>query len=169
VSARLLHYSSEPLGALYSCEQKSGVRGHRFDKPRGLWVSVEGEDDWRSWCEAESFGNPGAQHCYEIALASDANVLRIKSAPALLSFTRRYGYDPYVGIPGVRTIMSGQGIQWAAIAAKFDGIIIAPYQWSARLDDRTGWYYGWDCASGCIWNADAVASVRLVSDERAAA
>ena len=58
---RLLHYSSKPITAVYSVSQGPGLEHHRYDKPRGLWLSVEGEDDWRSWCEAESLGNPAGQ------------------------------------------------------------------------------------------------------------
>jgi hypothetical protein len=45
-------------------------------------------------------------------------------------------------------------IDWPRVAERFDGVIIAPYQWKHRLELM--WYYGWDCASGCIWNARAV-------------
>jgi hypothetical protein len=27
------------------------------------------------------------------------------------------------------------------------------------VDDNCGWYYGWDCASGCIWDSAAVERV----------
>ena len=53
---------------------------------------------------------------------------------------------------------------WAPTAAQYAGVIIAPYQWERRLDgDASDWYYGWDCASGCIWNADAIASIAVLS------
>jgi len=38
------------------------------------------------------------------------------------------------------------------VSKEYDGIEIAPYQWDARLS--LIWYYGWDVASGCIWNLD---------------
>ena len=33
-----------------------------------------------------------------------------------------------------------------------------------RLDMETRWYYGWDCASGCVWDASAVQSVEPLPD-----
>ncbi len=160
--SRLLHYSAEPLTAVRSVAQ--GEPSGRYDKPAGLWLSVEGDDDWRQWCEAESFGDPASQLCYEIVLAPDANVFRIETAGALLAFTREYGCDPYMGPMAGRTQMFGRGIQWPRVAEKHAGIIIAPYQWSLRLDPRAHWYYSWDCASGCVWNAEAVAEIRPVED-----
>jgi hypothetical protein len=154
--SRLLHYSSAPIAEAYSCEQ--GGLGARRDKPSGLWVSVEGDNDWRSWCEAESFGNPSEQLCYEVELDPAANVLRLGSVSALLRFAKQYECDPYFG--RLTTVMSRHGVAWEAVAEKYDGII-APYQWSLRLDDRVSWYYGWDCASGCIWNAGAIAALKL--------
>lgn len=59
-------------------------------------------------------------------------------------------------------------VNWPLIATRWDGIIIAPYQWSCRYDDRTFWYYGWDCASGCIWNLHAITDVIAPSVEVAA-
>lgn len=45
------------------------------------------------------------------------------------------------------------------MAHRYDGIIIAPYVWSLRLDIDFFWYYDWDCASGVIWNSAAVSNL----------
>lgn len=50
-------------------------------------------------------------------------------------------------------------IDWQAVASDHDGIIISPYNWPARHEMI--WYYPWDCASGCIWNADAITSITI--------
>ena len=42
-ASRLLHYSYLPIEQLRSVEQVTPNDGM---KPRGLWVSVEGPDDW---------------------------------------------------------------------------------------------------------------------------
>src|SRR5690606_32740643 len=160
--SRLLHYSSTPLVAIYSVSQEPP--GSRYDKPNGLWVSVEGEMDWREWCVAESFGDPDSQLCYEVTLSPDANMLRLESPGDLLRFTNKYGVGPYLGPMAGRTVMFGLGIDWPEVASTYAGIIIAPYQWSMRLDDRVRWYYGWDCASGCVWDASAVSDLRLVTE-----
>ena len=79
------------------------------------------------------------------------NLLTISSLAELDAFHRRFaenagrGYDYYQ-------------IQWAEVASLYDGIEIAPYQFERRLGYHSeigkavsDWYYGWDCASGCIW------------------
>lgn len=161
---RLLHYTSKPLHAVHSVEQPAKV-GSRYDKPRGLWVSVEGEDDWATWCRAEQFGDVDAQMCYEIVLADDARILRLSSALDLHEFTHQHGFNPY---PDSNLFSRGHAIRWADVACEYQGIIIAPYIWGCRLNNATSWYYSWDCASGCIWDADAIARVvELAGAERA--
>lgn len=158
---RLLHYSDNPIGALYSFEQPShdlAWSGGR--KPSGLWVSVEGPDDWRSWCEAEGFRDCDSQVTTEVILAPEHGVLIIDTLEALLAFheeSRMKG-----GYSAAREV-----IDWPRVAERHQGIIIAPYRWEQRLDAPCdGWYYSWDCASGCIWDASAIAGLRQVSEGR---
>ena len=51
-------------------------------------------------------------------------------------------------------------IDWKKVASKYDGIEIVPYQPKARMNLL--WYYGWDIASGCIWNLGNT-SLNLIS------
>jgi len=155
----LLHYSSKPIAAVRSTVQRAGD-----NKPRGLWLSVEGEGDWREWCEAESYGDPSKQLCYVTTLAPRAKVLRLATPAAVLRFAKRYACDPFMGPMAGHTMYARLSIDWASVAAKYDGIIIAPYHWTLRHDRRVAWYYSWDCASGCIWNRRAVAALELVVD-----
>lgn len=46
------------------------------------------------------------------------------------------------------------------VAKDYDGIEIAPYQESLRYDLE--WYYGWDVASGCIWNFEGIRLNKIV-------
>lgn len=148
----LSHYSAKKLGAITDGDPRR--RGGAY-KPRGLWVSADGADDWPAWCRSEGL-DAGALR-YRINLAGDAKVLRIESVAALDAFDDRYGCSSY---PGSRT----GSIDWPAVAETYDGIIIAPYQWERRLSDKAGWYYGWDCASGVIWKARAIASVEFLGE-----
>ena len=55
-------------------------------------------------------------------------------------------------------------INWQPLTEQYAGIIISPYQWKRRLDGRASdWYYGWDCASACIWDLSAVRPSASVS------
>lgn len=145
------------MEAVYSVPQ--GVPPCKADKPSGLWLSVEGPTDWREWCESENFGDIPNKVCGVVTLADSAKILRLRSPLAIRRFTDQYGCDPYMGPLAGRTRFYSYGIDWKRVAEKHDGIIIAPYQWSLRMDHDTNWYYTWDCASGCIWDASAVAGI----------
>lgn len=127
-------------------------------KPNGLWVSVEGfEEDinWKDWCEAEEFRLEHLKYAYEIILKPDHNLLILTSPAQLQEFTENYKGEL---IPGLRSI---DIIQWGLVAQKYTGILIAPYQWSCRFEPGLFWYYGWDCASGCIWDLRVIKSINL--------
>lgn len=142
---RLVHYSQKPIREVLTKQQ--GVEPDM--KPRGLWVSVPGGDPcWREWCESESFGDIDKCIEHEVHLSPDANILWLRSPSNILEFHREYERELYAG-------SSYNVIDWKSVASRYDGIIITPYQWSLRLDGRCRWYYGWDCASGCIWNGEA--------------
>jgi hypothetical protein len=149
---RLIHYSENPVLQAYSAEQDS----HRPFKPKGLWLSVEGRNDWKEWCLSEGFGLDRLKCAAEVRLDPAANILRLSTEEAILDFTRRYGRAPLIDLPGLNDI------DWSGAASDYQGIIIAPYQWRLRLDDRTFWYYGWDCASGCVWDAAAISSITQI-------
>lgn len=138
---RLLHYTRDPLARVRSVEQPEPDTFSAYGKPRGLWVSIEGEDDWKDWCENEHY-QEGPFHTYEIVLREDARILRT---------------DPFAIPHTFRSIYNRVGVNWKAIADEYQGVVIAPYWWEARLE--VDWYYPWDCASGCIWDADAIAEI----------
>lgn len=143
--SELLHFSREPLTEVRSVVPHTIANG----KPAGLWVSAGAA--WLEWCVAESFGLSEWKYVTHVRLVDNANVLRIESATALSDFHSEWAQgDRY----------SRRAIPWEKVGERYDGIIISPYQWSHRLDGAVSdWYYGWDVASGCIWNARAVASL----------
>jgi len=148
----LIHFAAAPLGALYPKEQKPEAAM----KPEGLWVSDEdAETSWTSWCNDESFALDRLDRAHEITLAADHNVLILGDVAAIDGFTGSYGAQLF-GRLGY--------IDWAAVASDYDGIIITPYQWSRRMTQHTFWYYGWDCASGCIWEPSAIGSIDAVAE-----
>ncbi len=139
---------------------KTGHPLHVAYKPYGFWVSVDGEDDWESWCVAEGFRVAHLAIRHRVTLAADAKVLHIGSLPEIDAFADEYGVERQ----GFHLRGLPREIDWPSVAAKYDGIIIAPYQFARRLADGFSWYYGWDCASGCIWNPHAIASIEVIAD-----
>lgn len=159
--SRLIHYSIKPLTEVYSVEQEDTSEMAFYRKPGGLWVSVEGEDDWKQWCTDSDF----QVHCLvcatEVVLKDDARILLISTPKQLEGFQAEYG-EPDDTFRS--THIDYSYIQWDRVARKYQGIIIAPYMWEHRMDMM--WYYTWDCASGCIWDADAVAELRPIEQEQ---
>ncbi len=98
---------------------------------------------------------------HSVALARTARVLVLDNAILIDAFHEDYAVRHYERpVPAWRSDCEvlRQPLDWAKVAEHYDGLIIAPYQWSRRYDGPS-WYYGWDCASGCIWNLDAIAAV----------
>lgn len=146
--SNLWHYTSGPFA----------LDGRRYDqpaprmygKPEGLWISVEGKDDWPSWCESEQFGVDRLVWRTPVTIRPEANVLWL--TPGLLGpFDRDFGFEWQWGSENQWT---ERAPDWRKVASRYDGIVIAPYSWHHRLN--LNWYYPWDCASGCIWNLSAI-------------
>jgi hypothetical protein len=134
----LRHYATQPVTL--------EARTHEQDvdlKPSGLWVSVGTE--WLDWCRSEDFRTDQPIFDHAVMVASAANILTLASPDDIDTFTDRYGKQ-------ISPKWDSRYIDWAQVASEYDGIIISPYQWSRRSSRHTFWYYGWDVASGCIWN-----------------
>lgn len=154
----LMHYADQ-LVTLDRARTYQQHEPHSFRKPQGFWVSVAGEDDWPSWCHSEEFCRDSLRCPHRVTLAPDSAILRLATPEALDDFARRYSVETEWERRYSRD-RDNWPIDWANVVADYDGIIIAPYQWSRRYRD---WYYGWDCASGCVWNLDAIESVTAVT------
>lgn len=148
---KLIHYTDTP----FTFDRKFKYCPNRYitemTKPNGLWVSVEGETDWKEWCERENFRLDCLKTAYEVKLRNDAHILHLNTEEKVFELIERYPYAPIKGT-----------IDWDKISRTYQGIIIAPYQWKARLASKSRWYYGWDCASGCIWDMEAIEEVKLI-------
>lgn len=172
---RWVHYSGLPHQIVFYDTDYSKARKypeHGLFKPIGLWITPYGqEDNWFEWSMTEEFRISDLNYVHDVELAVCANILRIASVEGLDAFSQQYAIDTFAGR---ETIISSTGerleswmyCDWQRLAQRYDGIIISPYQWSRRhmhQGPRTDWYYSWDCASGCIWNARAIESINLRS------
>lgn len=102
-------------------------------KPKGFWYGIE--QAWHEWVQSEMPHWMG-EFNYEVNLGK-SKILFIDSCAGLDGFSRKYGRGEY-------------HVDWKLVSEKYDGIEIDPYQWSRRHEHM--WYYGWDVASGCLWN-----------------
>ncbi len=141
----LSHFTRSALGELRSCDP--GADPHW--KPNGLWVSVDGPDDWLSYCRAarvKAYSEP-YRYRYRVQLHRDCRVALLESLEDMETFSDLY--------PGWREYENAN--VWRRVAEDWDGIIVAPFQpWANYANTRFCWYTAWDCASGCIWNPRAI-------------
>jgi hypothetical protein len=140
---KLTHLSETDAGFIskvYDITKASG-----YMKPNGFWYGVD--DDWQRWCESENYKVDEYKYIYEVDLGS-CNILKITNRKELLKFHNKYSIhiDNFLMKP---TYHDRSSIDWSKVSEEYDGVQIAPYIWSERLNLM--WYYGWDCASGVVW------------------
>lgn len=120
-------------------------------KPTGgtvTWFSDEASNlGWMDYC-ADALGPEIGVYRYAIEIAADANVLRIHEPWEFLKFQGDYSVEVD------REYMTGhREIEWTRFRADgYDGIVITPYFWTFRSEPQSWWYYGWDCASGFVFD-----------------
>ena len=185
IPKEIYHYSSKPVKLedleIINYIAVNNKRPFSF-KPAGLWISIEDykdEDDvtWDSWCIKENFRIDSLKVKNKIILHEKANILLLTTFKDIYSFGKenRFDIESYL-----KTTLGGNyeesddvifdldsettkeilQISWDKVIKKYDGIFIAPYNWEARWHTETIWYYGWDCASGCIWNIDIIKEIK---------
>lgn len=150
----------------FSTQRIKSVTQHREysdqvlnDKPEGFWFSVQtGEPDWTGWfewCRAENFRDIDTQKSHRIEV--DPSRMLCVGPADLRWFNETFGERRRIG----DRLLSGTFIRWDLVADQFAGIEISPYAWDLR-DSDLRWYYGWDCASGCIWDTSIIKSIEEV-------
>ena len=123
-------------------------------KPKGLWYGFG--TSWADWVIHEM---PEWRKDYKtlfILEINESSVLKMGTKEELLDFTRKYSPKDSGGY------FERNLIDWTLVVKDYDGIEISPYVHSARMDERTNWYYPWDVASGCIWGAGGIKSIKRI-------
>lgn len=116
-------------------------------KPLGLWYSFGME--WLEWCNREGMQDWVANKNWFKVELDCKYILQITNAVDLMRFARKYSMKHN----------DLNYIDWTKVANDYSGIEIAPYQYQLRLDPKYIWYYGWDVASGCIWDSKAIKNI----------
>ena len=138
-------------------------------KPKGFWYDID--LDWVRWVLGEGYENDSRwmrPYLYEVTV-DEARLLRISDISAFDKFCADYYAPAFPEIPAIRQA----GIDWQKLKSRFSGLEIAPYLWERRLSRYNGgpdclWYYGWDCASGVIWDPSAICMAELIADTEGA-
>jgi hypothetical protein len=118
-----------------------------FSKPVGLWYDFQG--DWIRWCLSEGWGGI-RDYIYEVKV-DKSKILQISNIKEFEEFENEYLYHPELFNSSIR--LHNASVNWEKVQVKYSGVEIIPYLWDKRLSCM--WYYGWDCASGCIWDLEA--------------
>ena len=152
---RLIHYTKEK----FSLEQieYAELQLSFQSKPAGFWVSVEGPYDWEWWCKAETYNLENLVVSYEVKLKENAKILYLETETEIFEMAKKYPAK-------IRTWDAESDtyrLDWNEIKKEYQGIIIPQYLWECRLSQKSCWYYGWDCASGCIWDLSCIEEFNL--------
>ena len=141
--------SSEPWTAFKPALQvKPEYAGQ---KPKGLWYGCG--DSWITWIKQEMPAKlDKANYLYEVILGEE--IIQISNDDEFGNFQSEFGFSSLAGV----------AINWKEIQEQeYNGIEICPYNYERRM--KSDWYYGWDVASGCIWNLSGVSDIMLLAEK----
>ena len=152
---RLIHFSNAPVKLDTLIARGQDEQGDM--KPKGLWVSDEDEFGWRAWCIDNDFRLDQLTHVHEVTLSNTAEICYLRTPGEIIEFGREFRSTT----PPFDQMNFLHALDWVRVIQRWHGIIITPYQWACRLEADCFWYYGWDAASGCIWEPSAIGSIIL--------
>lgn len=151
---KLVHFSpsAEPIQFVERPQQAM------MYKPRGLWVSDEDDFGWSKWCKNEDFHQENLQFAHPVELVPE-HVKLLATREQLLDFTRRYALQDVTNERDPDYPLRNQFLDWDKVAREHGAVVITPYHWDCWMDEDCFWYYGWDCASGIVFQRRAIASI----------
>ncbi len=158
------HWASDPVKL---CRMSYPQSGH--PKPNGLWFGVN--ESWERWCESTQFRLEKLRYRHRVTILDTSRILFLRNAKEIDAFTRKYAHN----LSGHIRLLQNAGefasqygsdlfgeiqkqfsnyIMWEEVAEKHSGIIISPYSRARSLTYL--WYYGWNCAGGCVWDSSLI-------------
>jgi hypothetical protein len=151
----LIHYSSENTEKIdLSRTYQQTTENLVFHTPNGLWLSVTGTDDWKNYCLKNDYRLENLKSLFQITLNPNAKILWLHDETVFKDFEKEYGYhEEGIDIHGDNCTLS-LSIAWERIITDYQGIIVSAVL--PKLYNMGLWYDTWCCASGCIWDLQAV-------------
>jgi hypothetical protein len=161
------HWASKPVKLHRRNYPQSG-----HPKPNGLWFDVNGS--WKRWCTTMQFHLEDLHYRHAVTILDTSRMLFLKNMDDIDRFTRTYGHNlsshiqPLQNSEDMHAFAQEYGqdlfgdilaqfsnyILWEEVAVKYTGIIVDPYYKEKSLTYL--WYYGWNCAGGCIWDTNVI-------------
>lgn len=116
-----------------------------WPKPRGLWYSCG--KAWSWWTKGTNIELGPYTYVLDVDLSS---MIVLRNEQNTMLFHEKFKHPD-----------NNDYIDWSKVAAQYAGIEICPYFGGVdSLRYKLQWYYGWDVASGCIWNQRALKSIK---------
>jgi hypothetical protein len=161
------HWASDPV----KLRARSYTQGGH-PKPNGLWFDVN--ESWKQWCHDVQFRLENLGYRHIVTILDKSRILFLRNAKDIDAFAREYGHNLSGHIQLLQNIGDTDAfarqygrdlfgdvqrqfsnyIMWGEVAEKYSGIIIDPY--SRSRSQTYLWYYGWNCAGGCIWDTSII-------------
>lgn len=146
--------------------QVSGFSQKIGPKPNGLWYECQdgSSETWKEFCTVGITDGYGKyDSTYNVILKdSGYHILHITDDRHFEKFHKMYSVNHPADPDGTKGF--DKMIDWPRVAEDYAGIEICPYLSDKRNDDDAFWYYGWDVASGCIWNPQGVEELIRAGD-----
>ena len=146
--------------------QVSGFSQKIDSKPEGLWYECQdgSSETWEEFCTGGLTGGYDKyDSTYNVVLKDDGyHILHITDEQHLEKFNKMYSVNHSADPDGTKGL--DKMIDWPKVAEHYAGIEICPYLSSKRNDDDFFWYYGWDVASGCIWDQKGIEELVKAGD-----
>ena len=171
---RRLHISKDLIERFISKRQRVEM------KPIGIWYGFN--ESWLEWM-LDAGCNWFQPYIYEV-IVDEEKLLRISNHDQFEDFEEEFGslpaymlrmqenarkvkaagfdtpdYDYLFGPNPLGMRRYTQHIDFPKLSKQYSALEITPYLYGKRLEAI--WYYGWDCASGCVWNKKGLKELRL--------
>jgi len=134
--------------------KKKYIQKLKAYKPIGFWYSCYGA--WYKWILMEGMGDFLHKYIHKININPGVLTnIRNKDKNKLLIINNLKDFDTFNDrYKAERRMRTKHRINWKAVSNDYGGIEISPYRSERSLSPL--WYYGWDVASGCIWNTQSI-------------
>jgi len=143
--------------------QISGFSQKVGNKPNGFWYECQdgSSETWKEFCTYGMSSGYRYDSTYSVVL-NDYNILFIPNKRHFEKFYKMYSVPHPADPDGTKGY--DKQIDWPKVAEHYAGIEICPYLVEKRMDDDSFWYYGWDVASGCVWDPSGIKEIIQAGD-----